>query len=226
MKYALIMNENSYPGREYLRVLRELFNKPEILVIGNFPEVDKEEEERCGALWQPHSQAFYANDFVFWHFESLKCNELYEFLMIANYSVAIQGGTGILKKKIIECFDYGILNFHPGDLPEYRGCSAPEWQLYEKKKLIVTCHLIDEGIDTGKIVAKRELKPDYTSYESYRASVYPLTADFIYDLFLDEENLMRLIRKSTTQDESLANYKPYIGVEKINLLKDNFFNNQ
>ena len=217
------MNDNSYPGREYLRVLRELFFKPEIIIIGSFPEVDIEEEERCGGLWQPNSQASFENDFIFWHFESLKSIELYEFLMKANYTVAIQGGTGILKENILQCFKNGILNFHPGDLPEYRGCSAPEWQLYEKKKLIVTCHLVDKGIDTGKIVAKRELKPDYNSYESYRASVYPLIADFIFDLFSHEENLFRLIRESKSQVETLANYRPYIGLEKINILKDNFF---
>jgi methionyl-tRNA formyltransferase len=220
MKYAVIMNSNSYPGREYLNSLQKLDIKPDVIVIGNFEEFDQEEDRRCGGLWNPPQQINLTSIFRFFYFESLKSESLIKFLQESNYELAIQGGTGILKKGIIELFRYGILNFHPGDLPEYRGCSAPEWQLYEGKPLIVTCHLVDQGIDTGNIVAKKTLQSDYTSYQKYRASVYPLTASFIFELFSDFNSLKLLINNAYTQDESKAHYRKYIGSEKISEIEN------
>lgn len=49
---------------------------------------------------------------------------------------------------------YGILNVHPGELPRYAGLFAPMRMLLEGAgHLASTVHWIDEGIDTGPIVA-------------------------------------------------------------------------
>tara|TARA_B110000046_G_C12872275_1_gene346546 strand:- start:399 stop:566 length:168 start_codon:yes stop_codon:yes gene_type:complete len=52
----------------------------------------------------------------------------------------------------------GILNFRPGLLPKYRGCSAPEWQIYEGEKIYSICHIIGKDFDTGDILEVKELK--------------------------------------------------------------------
>ena len=93
--------------------------------------------------------------------------------------MGIQGGPGIIKPVLIDLFSDEILNVHPGDLPSFRGCSAPEWQLYKKKNVICTVHLIDEGIDSGRIVSKKKLDVDKYSYKAFRASLYPMTALFV-----------------------------------------------
>lgn len=215
MKYAIIMNEHSYPGREYLKSLQNLPNKPDVIIIGKFDEFDPDEDIRCGGLWNPPSLNSFKSVVDFFYFDSLKSSSLINFLNESKYDLGIQGGTGILKNNIIDSFKMGILNFHPGDLPLFRGCSAPEWQLYEGKSLVTTCHLVDEGIDTGRIVSKKILKPDYSSYQSYRSSVYPLTAEFIYELFSNFNFLKELIYNAENQDSTKANYRNYIGKDKI-----------
>jgi methionyl-tRNA formyltransferase len=61
----------------------------------------------------------------------------------------------IIKKKQIEnkvCF-----NFHPGTLPEYRGSGVFSWAIInQERKMGITLHLIDEGMDTGDIIEIRQ----------------------------------------------------------------------
>ena len=79
-------------------------------------------------------------------------------------------------------FSLGLLNFHPGDLPKYRGSSAPEWQIIEGKEIIATCHLIDEGIDTGDIIRKKKLNLNYSDYFNMRADIYPQMSLFLVEV--------------------------------------------
>ncbi len=67
-------------------------------------------------------------------------------------------GARILKKKTINCFSYGIINLHPGDIPLNRGLDNFKWALVKKFPMIVTSHLISEKIDLGKIIMKSKIK--------------------------------------------------------------------
>lgn len=59
----------------------------------------------------------------------------------------------IISKKIIECTKEGIVNIHPSLLPGYRGPVPGMWALLNnERKLGVTMHYINEGIDTGDII--------------------------------------------------------------------------
>mgnify|MGYP002877941927 CR=1 FL=1 len=97
-------------------------------------ERDLIEEERCGKLWCPIGQLSLAKYHNFYYFQNLRSKKLYRFLGIKKYDLGIQGGTSIINKEVFDKYKLGILNFHPGLLPQYRGCSAPEWQIYENKK--------------------------------------------------------------------------------------------
>ena len=48
--------------------------------------------------------------------------------------------------------------------------------------MICTAHLLDEGIDTGPIIKKKELALKYESYSKMRASVYPAVGKFVAEL--------------------------------------------
>ena len=211
------MNQNSYPGREYLSKLKDL--KIDVISIGEYPEFNNYEEERCGNLWKPEPVQELSKHFDFYSFKSLKSKKLEEFLISKNYHVGIQGGTGIIKSNIIRLFNFGLFNFHPGDLPHYRGCSAPEWQLYEQKEIVSTAHIIDKGIDTGAIFSKKELDVSLRSYAHFRASIYPETSKFVRDVILDIIRRDDLNLKLVPQDEEQAKYRKYIGAKKINELK-------
>lgn len=58
------------------------------------------------------------------------------------------------------------LNFHDGPLPDLRGLYCPAWALIEgRERYGITWHLVDDGIDTGALVERREfeLQPGETS---------------------------------------------------------------
>jgi len=74
--------------------------------------------------------------------------------------LGIIGGARILTRQVINALELGILNLHPGILPEVRGLDALQWAIYKGLPLGVTAHLINEHIDAGKMVS-RELVPEY-----------------------------------------------------------------
>lgn len=60
----------------------------------------------------------------------------------------------------------GIVNFHNGPLPDYRGVHVPSWAIINREKRHgVTWHYVDEKIDGGDIVASKtfELAPGETA---------------------------------------------------------------
>ena len=176
MKFAIIMNHNSYAGREYLSKIIDTNLKLDVISIGKFDTENDLENKRCNNLWKPKKFDVLVKNFNHFNFCSLNDSNLIDFLEEKQYDFGIQGGTGIIGDKVINKFIYGILNFHPGDLPKYRGCSSPEWQLYENQPIIATCHIIDNNIDTGDIYSKKILSVDRNNYFSFRASIYPLIA--------------------------------------------------
>jgi folate-dependent phosphoribosylglycinamide formyltransferase PurN len=69
--------------------------------------------------------------------------------------VIIQAGAGILRRQIFSIPRLGTLNLHHGIAPLIRGVQSIYWGLYEKRDnwLGATVHFIDEGIDTGGVLA-------------------------------------------------------------------------
>jgi len=74
------------------------------------------------------------------------------------HDIVVLGGARILRKEVIDMPTIGILNAHPGLLPQYRGLDAIEWAILNGDDVGVTVHLVDEGIDTGPIVIKEKLE--------------------------------------------------------------------
>lgn len=50
------------------------------------------------------------------------------------------------------------VNLHPSILPDYKGCFSAPWAIINgEKKTGVTYHIIQAGVDTGEIIAQREI---------------------------------------------------------------------
>jgi len=63
----------------------------------------------------------------------------------------------ILPKAILEIPLYGCLNIHPSLLPKYRGAAPINWTLINgETKTGVTIMMMDEGMDSGDILAQEE----------------------------------------------------------------------
>ena len=71
--------------------------------------------------------------------------------------LGIHAGAGLLRPPLIDVFPLGVLNAHMGLLPAYRGMNVAEWAALEGAPVGCTVHLIDSGIDTGPILATRQV---------------------------------------------------------------------
>lgn len=62
----------------------------------------------------------------------------------------------ILKKPVLDIPKQGALNIHPGFLPDYKGAMNYFWVIRNgEDKAGVTVHWMDEGIDTGALLARK-----------------------------------------------------------------------
>ena len=220
MRIAMLMDKNSYSGREYLSRLKSF--KIDVICIGEYKDIDPIEDERCNNLWKPEKVKILKSYFKFHFFSSLYDDELFIFLRKNKFDLGIQGGTGIIKKKIIDLFQIGIINLHPGNLPFYRGCSAPEWQLYNGDDIVSTAHFIDSSIDSGPIIDKKKLNVNMNSYYEFRASIYPESSKFLSELINKIISDKLMLFNAQIQDESKAIYRKYIGDDIILKLKNKF----
>jgi methionyl-tRNA formyltransferase len=76
----------------------------------------------------------------------------------------------ILKPEFLELFGHGVVNLHPSYLPFNRGRYPNVWSIVDETPAGVTLHYVDDGIDTGDIIARREVlvEPVDTGETLYR----------------------------------------------------------
>lgn len=213
---ALLSRHNSYIGREYADSLMNKGIDFVFVQFGDYGVIDKAEEFRSNGKWFPPLIEQDKNGCKVIRYKELDSKCVDELVSEYGITLAIQGDVGsIISKDIIDLFTDGIVNFHPGDLPEYRGCSAPEWQILEQKNVICTCHYLDEGIDTGDIICKQQLNINLENYESMRASIYPVISKFMVSVVAEYLNGEQL--RGSKQHG--GQYRNYIGDDRIKLIK-------
>jgi methionyl-tRNA formyltransferase len=76
----------------------------------------------------------------------------------------------ILRADLIHLFPAGVINLHPAYLPYNRGVYPNVWSIIEGTPAGVTLHYIDAGIDTGDIIAQKQVpvEPVDTGETLYR----------------------------------------------------------
>ncbi|HBM78257.1 MAG TPA: hypothetical protein DD438_09105 [Verrucomicrobiales bacterium] len=92
-----------------------------------------------------------------YHVVSHGGNEIHDFLDEAQPVVGVIAGARILKSPVIDRFSSGIINFHPGLIPEARGLDALLWSIRKDITLGVTSHLIDSQVDAGRVLERRKI---------------------------------------------------------------------
>ena len=85
---------------------------------------------------------------------SEECEEL---VKRYDLDVGIVLGARILKENVINAFNVGVLNMHPGLLPKNRGLDTIKWAILNDLKQGVSCHLISKEIDKGELIVKKEI---------------------------------------------------------------------
>ena len=66
-------------------------------------------------------------------------------------------GSRILKPIAFERFNLGVINMHPGILPENRGLDNLKWAILKGYEQGVTSHLIDSKIDRGLLLERESI---------------------------------------------------------------------
>jgi methionyl-tRNA formyltransferase len=120
----------------------------------------QEVDESVVALPRPPAQlqpekAFYV--------ETVNGPETVEAITKLEPDVVIHFHAGILQEQVFEIARIGTLNLHPGIAPLIKGQDPIQWALWERRRewLGATVHYIDEGIDTGPVLAYAPVEPGY-----------------------------------------------------------------
>ena len=91
-------------------------------------------------------------------------------LRSAQPQVVVVSGTRILSTEVLGCTSAFFVNVHAGITPLYRGVHGGYWALVQddREHCGVTVHRVDEGIDTGAVLAQAIIEPtgadNFTTY--------------------------------------------------------------
>ena len=180
----LVLEEHPY-GREMLRILLERDLVPS-MIIQEVSEVGDVEREKfltrmAGQPVPPRlTQLVAGKKIPVYCVANHNDNTCRELLAAEKPDVLALGGTRIIKSSILETPRRATVNAHPGLLPWLRGSASVGWALYKDMPQGATVHFIDPGIDTGDIIARRELPVTRRdTYESINARVATLAGELM-----------------------------------------------
>jgi folate-dependent phosphoribosylglycinamide formyltransferase PurN len=76
-------------------------------------------------------------------------------------AVVVVNGTRILSRELLASLSVPFVNVHAGITPLYRGVHGGYWALAEgdRDRCGVTVHLVDEGVDTGRVLRQACIEP-------------------------------------------------------------------
>lgn len=118
----------------------------------------------------------------------------------------------ILPKSVLDIPKYGCINVHASLLPELRGAAPINWSIirgYEKTG--VTTMLMNEGLDTGDILLKSEIKINYNdTCEDIHDKLMNIGADLLIETLKGIENGNIIPEK---QQEEKSSYAPMLNKE-------------
>jgi len=106
-------------------------------------------------LWHPKELAkFYGIDYRVLKHNSQMTSDI---VRSHNLDVGVVLGARILKPIAFNHFNIGVLNMHPGILPQNRGLDTIKWAILKDMPQGVTGHLIDGNIDRGFLIKQEEI---------------------------------------------------------------------
>lgn len=158
----LALQEHPY-AREMLRQLLEKGFQPKIVIEENDGKIAQEErgkfEKRIegNALAAEISEQCAAKSIEHVTVPHHNLAGCLTHLQRVKPRLIVLGGTRIIRDPILSFPLDGVINAHPGLLPECRGSASPAWSVYHDIKIGSTCHLCTPGIDEGDLLIKREV---------------------------------------------------------------------
>ena len=88
-------------------------------------------------------------------------------------NIGIVSGARIIKEDVIKLFKHGIINVHPGKIPQTSGLDSFFWMINKNINPCVTAHFIDKHIDRGKIIDEKKIAiKKYDNFFSLKNRIY------------------------------------------------------
>jgi len=121
----------------------------------------------------------------------------------------------ILQPDMLDIFPLGCLNLHPALLPHNRGQYPNVWSIVDGSPAGTTLHFMDNGIDTGDIVAQRSIPVE--SYDTGETLYRRLEAASL-ELFKQSWPIVRNGQATRTPQRGAASYHRTQDVDSIDLI--------
>ncbi len=145
--------------------------------------------------------------------EKMRDGEAYSIIKTLEPELIVVVAYGkILPKEILDYPKFGCINIHGSLLPKLRGAAPIQWSVINGDEYAgVTSMMMNEGLDTGDMLVKKEVKIDFTE-----------TAGELYDRlsFVGAETLEETLIQiengtltSVPQDDSQSTYAPLLNKE-------------
>lgn len=157
----LLLKEHPY-GREMLKQILSKGFIPEI-IIEEDSEIGTEEREKFLKRIEGHPIAPEISTQI----EGIEVphisvpihnsEEVMPYIKDLNLDLIVFGGTRIIRGEILDLPLDGVINSHPGLLPDCRGSASPAWSVYHDIPIGSSTHFCDNGIDTGDLLFRREI---------------------------------------------------------------------
>jgi len=145
--------------------------------------------------------------------ERLRTTEFTDYFSGIRPDLAVVAAFGqILPREILDIPKMGCINVHPSLLPKYRGAAPINWALIRgEEKTGVTMMLMDQGMDTGDILAQEETMIE--PMETFGKLNDRLAVMGARLLLATIDMVARGNSTRTPQDASLATYAPRLTKE-------------
>ena len=134
-----------------------LQSKHDVVLVVTQP--DKPRGRGKQVSYSPVKEVALEHDIEVFQPQRIKSEESVEYLRKYNADVMGVVAFGqILSKEILDMPKYGCINVHGSLLPKYRGAAPIQWAVLNGDEISgVTTMKMDEGLDTGDIILKKEL---------------------------------------------------------------------
>jgi len=111
---------------------------------------------------------------------SFNSTQFLEKISVIKPKLIILAGCRFLKGEILKSAKLGIINAHPGKIPDFRGSDVVLWAINKNKDVFVTVHLINHLIDSGVILESKKVNyKRYTTYNELRFVINKISAELL-----------------------------------------------
>lgn len=152
MKYKILVFSYDFPhikSYDMLRIFHKFKLNP-IVICSPFSLLKKKSNSKIKfPSIENQKELCERYDFKYYKRKHSDYNFIKKIITKHEINIGLITGARIIKNDIINLFNCGIINYHPGKLPHLRGLDTFYWMIKKKIKPTITVHFIDKSVDLG-----------------------------------------------------------------------------